>query len=81
MSTYQAHRVDVTALAFDDGGQLLASGSEEGTVDVRAPTSMLVELVCSRVRRNLTLDEWTDAVGTELPYERTCPNLPAGSVG
>ncbi|MGI9316705.1 MAG: hypothetical protein ACR2QW_05185, partial [bacterium] len=32
--------------------------------------------VCEIVWRNLTLEEWHKFVGIELPYERTCPNLP-----
>ena len=25
---------------------------------------------------NLTLDEWREFVGQDIPYERTCPNRP-----
>jgi len=32
--------------------------------------------VCERVWRNLTLAEWRQFMGPDLPYERTCPNLP-----
>ena len=39
-------------------------------------TEMLSELVCSTVLRNLTLEEWHQFIGEEMPYERTCPSLP-----
>ena len=39
-------------------------------------TKEVADSACRKVRRNLTLDEWHKFVGTELPYERTCPNLP-----
>jgi len=32
---------------------------------------------CHLVNRNLSLIEW-DQVAPGLPYERTCPDLPAG---
>ena len=32
---------------------------------------------CSRVTRNLTLNEWRQYVGKEIPYHRTCQNLPS----
>jgi hypothetical protein len=40
----------------------------------------LADLVCSRVRRNLTLEEWRQLVGDpeQIPYQSTCPNLPPG---
>ena len=41
-------------------------------------TEGLSELVCQKVRRNLTMEEWRQFVGADIPYERTCPGLPAG---
>ena len=39
-------------------------------------TRGLIESVCEKVWRNLTLDEWQRFVGEDIPYERTCPKLP-----
>jgi hypothetical protein len=36
----------------------------------------LVDDACMRLTRNLTQEEWKQYVGTEVPYHRTCPNLP-----
>jgi WD40 repeat protein len=36
----------------------------------------LLHDACSRLTRNLTEDEWQRYVGAEIPYHRTCPNLP-----
>ena len=33
----------------------------------------LIEDACSRLTRNLTLDEWRQYVGAETPYHKTCP--------
>ena len=43
-----------------------------------ARAETLAEMVCAKVRRNLTRDEWRQFVGADLPYQRTCPNLPSG---
>jgi hypothetical protein len=36
-----------------------------------------VAVGCKLVNRNLSMSEWTDLL-PEVPYERTCPDLPAG---
>jgi hypothetical protein len=36
----------------------------------------LYQRVCTTVWRNLSLAEWQQFISHELPYERTCPNLP-----
>jgi tetratricopeptide (TPR) repeat protein len=35
-----------------------------------------LELPCNRVWRNLTVYEWNEFLGADIPYERTCPKLP-----
>src|SRR5208282_1172721 len=69
-----------SSVAFSSNGQSLASGSDDGSIRVwNVRTEMLAELVCKKVWRNLTLEEWRRFVGEGIPYERTCPNLPADS--
>ena len=34
--------------------------------------------LCTRVSRNLSREEWRIHIGDSIPYERTCPDLPAG---
>ncbi len=33
---------------------------------------------CRIANRNLTQAEWEEFIGPDLPYQRTCPNLPSG---
>jgi WD40 repeat protein len=55
-----------------------ASGSIFNVVYSRYPfhPEELILQACSTVTRNLTVDEWTQYAGPEVPYERTCENLP-----
>ena len=36
----------------------------------------LREDACSRLTRNLTVEEWKEYLGPAIPYRKTCPNLP-----
>jgi hypothetical protein len=75
-----------TSLAFNPEGTYVLTMSKPSTrfnvsrtlrLYVSA-TAALAEEVCSKVRRNLTQEEWRRFVGPSVLYERTCPNLPAG---
>lgn len=78
------HEKGVWALAYSADGKRLVTGSEDATMRVwdlthplnNADTAAIAEAICQKVWRNLTLDEWHKFVGAEIPYERTCPNLP-----
>jgi WD40 repeat protein len=40
-----------------------------------SPNDLLTE-ACRRIVRNLTTDEWALFVGSDVPYQRTCPDRP-----
>ena len=77
--TILSHEATVNSVAFSPVGWQLASVSWDGTIRIWiARTETLADRVCEKVWRNLTLNEWRRFVGADLPYERTCPNLPSG---
>ena len=76
-SVLSGHEKSVSSVAFSPDGKTLTSGSWDTTIRLWiAQTETLADLVCKKIRRNLTQDEWRQFVGTDIPYEGTCQNLP-----
>jgi WD40 repeat protein len=68
----------VITLAFSSDGLSLKAGMIRGNVMVWRLWSAAADYLCSRVWRNLSMQEWQHYVGEGIPYERTCPALPPG---
>ena len=69
----------VSSLAFSAGGETLFTGGSAGSIYTwdLSPKSW-AKRACRRANRNLSYEEWKQLVSTDLPYQRTCPDLPPG---
>jgi WD40 repeat protein len=75
----RGHEGKISSVAFTREGEWLVSGGVDGTVRLWIPwTGKLADMVCTKVWRNLDQVEWRRFVGEDIPYEQTCPALPAG---
>jgi WD40 repeat protein/DNA-binding SARP family transcriptional activator len=67
----------VDGVAFSPDGACLVMAGAGGMVRIVVlDMEELMAQACSRVTRNLTEAEWEAYLGRDLPYRRTCPDLP-----
>jgi len=73
----EAHDGQMTDHSLSSDGRWLATAGSDATVrlwPLRAEE--LIELVCSRLPRNLSAEEWKQLQVDEGPLRKTCPDLP-----
>ena len=71
------HSSSIHSLAFSpDDQSLVVSGisqTGQNSIDIwPLSQAQMAELLCTTVKRNLTLEEWEIYVADDLPYEFTC---------
>lgn len=71
----------VMALRFETSPPLLMALTVDENQNAEVTRQLLrsqdlLNATCSRLTRNLAIDEWSQYVGVGIPYHKTCPNLP-----
>lgn len=71
---------EVVSIAYSPDGTRVASGYVNGVILVwAADPASVADVACQRLRRNLTPAEWRQFIGADVPYEKTCEELPPGT--
>ncbi len=73
---FPGHKGTLEAMAISPDGRTIAVGGSSQSVTLWTGTGQLAHTVCDTARENLSFSEWKQMVGENMPYERTCPNLP-----
>jgi WD40 repeat protein/energy-coupling factor transporter ATP-binding protein EcfA2 len=69
----------VTALSFNADGTKLIAGTKDRTVRFwYTDITKMSDYLCSKIKKNMSDEEWKRYVADDedVPYERTCGNLP-----
>ncbi len=70
------HNSNIKSLFFTKDNQLVAS-CEDKTIRIwETSTSVLAENICKLLKTNMSEMDWKINVGEDIPYQKTCTNLP-----
>ncbi|WP_278249291.1 WD40 repeat domain-containing protein [Azotobacter chroococcum] len=72
----QGHEGGVTSVSFNPDGTRIVSGSYDKTLRLWPAPKTWPDLLCAKLIRNMSRQEWRDWVSPEIDYECQCPGLP-----
>ena len=72
----EGHKGSVPSVAFSADGSRIVSGGEDGTLRLWPGPNTWADLLCSKLTRNMTRDEWRRWISPDVDYKVQCPGLP-----
>jgi WD40 repeat protein/energy-coupling factor transporter ATP-binding protein EcfA2 len=71
--TMRDHNSFVWSISFSPAGNYLFSGDKDRTIHIW-PTSLdiMADRICTKLERSLSIQEWDQFIGLDVPYEKTC---------
>ncbi len=72
---FSEHESWVHSVAFSHSGNRLVTGSRDGSRLILRParSAEMIPLICQKLTRNFTRNEWDLYVGDDVPMTRPCP--------
>jgi GTPase SAR1 family protein len=66
----------IRSLLFTSDNKLVAGLSDKSIRIWETSSEKLASMICNLVKRDMTIKEWNEMVGAEIPYENTCQRIP-----
>jgi WD40 repeat protein len=72
----KAHQAMVKSVVFNPKDYRILSGSLDGTMQLWPAPKDFVDVLCSKLNKNMTANEWKEWVSPRIGYIKVCPLLP-----
>lgn len=77
--TLRDHNSWVWTVDFTKDGNSIVTGCVDNMIRIYPTnTYLMASMICDKLNRNMTPNEWASFVAKDVPYEETCKGLPQG---
>ena len=80
MPALAGHLDSVYCIAYaPDGRRLVSAGKDRSVIVWNVSFESWQSRACRIANRNMTRAEWDQFIGSDVPYQKSCPDLPLGA--